>query len=290
MVTYYPDDGFPARAQRLLAQVRFAIVVDNRSGEEARQMLRQWVQAHPSVELIENAENLGIAAALNQGARRAIDRGFSWMLSMDQDSDADASMVEQLLKTYDDCPFRQHVSWIGAQFRCPGDALRREALPDGRFVEVRATNTSGALLSLAAFARVGPFREDYFIDSVDHEYCLRLRGAGYRIVQSVRPLMIHPIGQPVRHKLLGLSCMCLNHSPLRRYYRTRNRLRTVATYWWREPMWSGRELCDIVREGVLIALYEREKIAKIREMLRGFRDGLRGRMPRVRQDPQGRRC
>ena len=38
------------------------------------------------VEWIHSPDNVGIAGALNVAARRAIDQGFSWLLTMDQDS------------------------------------------------------------------------------------------------------------------------------------------------------------------------------------------------------------
>lgn len=43
------------------------------------------------------------------------------------------------------------------------------------FRERKTLITSGMLIPLSLFGKIGMFREDYFIDSVDHEFCLRAR-------------------------------------------------------------------------------------------------------------------
>ena len=61
--------------------------------------------------------------------------------------------------------------------------------------------TSGSLLALAVFRRVGPMREDFFIDAVDFQYCLRLRRHGYKVIETLLPTLIHPIGAPTLQRV-----------------------------------------------------------------------------------------
>jgi GT2 family glycosyltransferase len=42
--------------------------------------------------------------------------------------------------------------------------------------------SSGNLLNLAAFKQVGAYNESFFIDYVDHEYCLRLKKKRFSIL------------------------------------------------------------------------------------------------------------
>jgi rhamnosyltransferase len=136
--------------------------------------------------------------------------------------------------------------------------------------------TSGCLLDLVAWQVVGPFRDDFFIDFVDNEYCLRLRREGYRVLRANRANLEHAVGDISRYGPL----IATNHSPLRRYYKTRNRLWVFREYL---PDFPGHCLFDLVRlakEIGSILLFEVEKWAKLRMMWRGFRDFRRERFGR----------
>jgi rhamnosyltransferase len=114
----------------------------------------------------------------------------------------------------------------------PGEPIFRETV---------AVITSGSLLSVATFTKVGPYRSDFFIDFVDHEYCLRLRQLGYKVVISTAPLMVHAMGAGTvisRDSKVGrLSLHLTNRSPLRRYYMTRNGLLVARKYFAVAPLW-----------------------------------------------------
>ena len=69
-VTYHPDSDFPVRMRRIIGQVGALVIVDNGSAAGTLAML-QGLAASPSTTLVSNAENLGVACALNIGIRRA---------------------------------------------------------------------------------------------------------------------------------------------------------------------------------------------------------------------------
>src|SRR5882762_10801432 len=102
VVTYHPDHGFPARLSRIVPQVAATFIVDNGSSDAERKMLRGV--AGGAVTLVCNLENLGVAAALNIGARRASAEGFTWALLLDQDTEVDDDMVERLVGTHASFP------------------------------------------------------------------------------------------------------------------------------------------------------------------------------------------
>ena len=142
---------------------------------------------------------------------------------MDQDSVVDADLVSHLLETWavaraanrsaadtPDC-----IAVVGSSFR---DAAGRpdETRPSGsagaEWLEVESVISSGSLLALAVYEQIGPFRDEFFIDHVDTEYCLRARRQGFRILQTRRPSMSHTVGAPTRHKGLGKVRWTTNHS------------------------------------------------------------------------------
>ena len=284
VVTYHPDADVVARVAAVAAQVGRVVVVDNGSAPADVDRLRHGL---PGVELIANPANRGIATALNQGLARAAALGCAWALTMDQDSTAHSTLMAGLRRAYDACSYRDHLGTLAANFV---DRHRRRrfvatATAGGRpYVEQAAVITSGSLVSVAAWAAVGPFRDDYFIDFVDHEFCLRLRRDGWRVAATAEPLIDHAIGHPTVHRLLWLRPATSNHPPLRRYYITRNRLVTAATY-------SGSDLrtcvLDLVRAGAetgAVLLLEPQKRAKAWAMVAGTWDAARGRM-----GPRGKR-
>ena len=280
VITYHPDRDFPARLTRVLAQVDAAVIVDNGSTDAELELLQAAVA--PGITLLCNHANLGVARALNIGVRRAIADGFSWALLLDQDTEVDPDMVRELLAARDSCPDPGRLAVVGSSFRDtnarPADILRLAAQGD-LWEEVESVITSGSLLSLRAYQATGPFREEFFIDHVDTEFCFRARSAGYRVFQTRRPLMSHTVGAPTSHRLLGTRKWTTNHSPDRRYYIARNN--TVMLREYGAPgggSWRVKSAVRCMRLIKRVALYETDKVKKIIAVAQGWWDGVRGNL------------
>ncbi|HLJ60644.1 MAG TPA: glycosyltransferase [bacterium] len=276
IVTYGPDGDFPTRLARTTAQVGHVVLVDNHSPWHAREMLRSSTSAR--VELIENSRNLGIGTALNQGLRRAEALGYSWVLTLDQDSEVDSDLVASLGGLYDSCPFGETVGLLNANARSrhSGQIAVRCASSAQRFLEAKAAITSGSALSIAAYAAAGPFRDDFFIEGVDLEYCLRLRRHGFRILVSCRPLMTHAAGKMEERRFGRRIVVVPNHEPWRYYYVTRNLLRIFAAYFFYEPMWVVAALINLGKTLVKMVVFEDRRLAKLACVTIGVWDAMIG--------------
>jgi rhamnosyltransferase len=130
---------------------------------------------------------------------------------------------------------------------------------------------------LAVWQTVGPFRDDFFIDFVDNEYCLRLRREGYRVLRANRAILEHAVGDITRYGPI----IATNHSPLRRYYKTRNRFVVFREYLSTFPGHCLFDLVRLTKEIGSIILFEDEKWAKLRMMWRGWRDCQSGKMGKL---------
>jgi rhamnosyltransferase len=273
LVSYHPDAELPRRATRILEQAGALVIVDNGSGDEARAMLER-LAADPRVSLVLNPANLGIASALNLGVERARASGFAWVLLLDQDSGLHDGMLSSLIEVRAAYPEPYRVAVIGAGF---GEETRPG--PSQAWVEVESVVTSGSLIPLAVHTAVGPFRDEFFIDYVDSEYCFRARAKGYRVIRTSKPLMSHTIGAPTRHAVLGVSKWTTNHSPDRRYYIARNDTVMLREYGgYRFGSWALKSLGRRLRTCKRIVLYERSKARKIAAVSAGWWDGVCGRM------------
>lgn len=276
VVTYHPDRGFPERLARLAQQVHKVIVVDNNSNRDALLRLRESTSA-PNVDLIENERNLGIASALNRGARVALSQGYPWILTLDQDSKPGSGMVERLVAAYVNHPKSDAVAVVAAvpTDEDSGRTELTELCGGEESIEVSTVLTSGSLIAGPIFVSTGMFREDFFIDYVDTEYCLRVRKADYSVILACKARLLHNLGAPTYHRFLWKPrVVTSNHSPLRRYYITRNRILVMKEYALREPAWTVGELRALCKEAAKMLLFEGDKREKSRFFLRGLVDAL----------------
>ncbi|WP_083928836.1 glycosyltransferase [Geopsychrobacter electrodiphilus] len=274
VVTYFPDDNFSSHVSKIFDLTHRLIIIDNCSGENSIEMLRS-IATRPGITLVLNKENLGVATAFNQGICAARDQGFSWALLFDQDSSPFASMVEVLSSVYRDYPLRDRLSLIGSAFVDTGIPVVGRA--NAWWVEKKDVISAGSLVSIEAYNLLGPFRDDYFIDAVDQEFCARSRKAGFSIVMSVSPLMSHSIGSHTLHRFFWKTFRPANHSPTRHYYMVRNYIVLAREYLFFDPLWVLSLAIVRLRELILVIFFENNKLSKITLMALGLWHGLCGK-------------
>lgn len=278
MVVYNPDSTLEQNIKALLNEVARIIVVDNCSEPSVRSRIAA-LAATCSFEVIWNNENIGLAGGLNSGIRCALaNQQYQWIATFDQDSRVFPGFSTAMLAAQAACPFRDKVAII-APHHVPSSEVGDETPPrDGlQFKEITVALQSGSLFSRSAFKNVGLFDEAFFIDYVDFEFCLRLRKHGFRLIEATEAPIYHRVGTPTRHRFLGITCTVFNHSPLRRYYAARNRLRVYKRYALSDPRWIGHDIWSWFKEIVKLVLFESNRWEKLAFAVKGGWDALRGR-------------
>lgn len=276
VVSYHPDAEFYSRIEKIRHQVDRLLIVDNNSSLECLAMIRS-ISTDLNVELILNESNMGVAKALNQGFRYFSNMGekYHWILCLDQDSICKSNLVKDLIFSYKDCPVRSEVGIIGSNYVEKSTQKILHATHDdcGSWEEVKNLPTSGSLTSLAAYFDVGDFREDFFIDYVDTEYCMRLRENGYRILISLKIGMIHPLGyyrKSQLHRWLKGNPLVTSYPAVRHYYWTRNGAILIGEHLTRDFAWSLSQIYYIFyRRIITIVLFEDEKFLKLKNVVIG---------------------
>jgi rhamnosyltransferase len=277
IITYHPSLQMIENLSEVLNQAHGLVVVDNGSSATEISTLRKTSQAY-GFHLIENRENLGIAEALNQGVRWAKSEGYPWVILFDQDSKLTAGFIAQMFATWEshaDCARvgSVHPRYVNSETGVEPMVFR--AKDGGPFTSM----TSGALMPAWIFDKIGYFASEYFIDLVDCEFSLRIRSAGYLINDSRQAVLLHTAGNPKRISFLGFSYGPSNHSAMRRYYMSRNRIVVYRKYFFIFPRWVFHSLYyDFLRETVKCFLSEKNRMPKLRSFLLGTWDGLTGRM------------
>jgi len=258
IVLFQPDSSAIESVRHWAEKLPVFVVDNSQPPLPTMESVLEWIS--PGV-------NLGIGAALNSACRAAAAQGFDWILTLDQDTKFSEAQWKEFLKEFQALPDPENVAVFAPTYN-EHDPRRSE-----RFMDVDLVMTSGNLLQLSVFRELGGFHEEMFIDEVDHEYCLRARAKGYRIVQTRNVLLIHVPGAMVTPRRAGLSYP--HHNPKRLYTMVRNTLFLQRHY--------GRQFPAAIR-GRLKALafavwrklrYEPGKLATLRSVSRGVYDHLR---------------
>ncbi|MBF9152138.1 glycosyltransferase family 2 protein [Novosphingobium jiangmenense] len=262
VVSYNSSRKLDATLAALSPQLDRVIVVDNGSGPSERHLVEEAARNHNAV-LIKFEENKGIGAALNRGVEEAVRNNAKWILTMDQDTVVSNDFMMELDRVREalepDCCFTPY-----------GTGLRQKG--SSHVVEVGFAITSGNLLPVKLLADVGPFREDLFIDGVDIDFSLRLRMKGYRIFHVPAARIKHDLGdRPTRTPFHSL------HSPLRRYYMARNHVIVVREYFSHYPFFIAKLSFAHIASCCLAILLGPLRRSSFIHILKGTRDGLRGR-------------
>ena len=285
MVTYHPDVHLFRRVEKVTQQVARMVIVDNGSARSCTKQLSIIADKLP-VHLILNASNEGIARALNTAARWAASQGYQWVLTLDQDTAVASDMIDSLVEVFRRYPSPERLAVIGSNYRhkVNGRVPSNDVTGSNGFPgkEMKTVLTSGSLVSLDAFQAIGGFRDDFFIDCVDHEYCLRARAHGFHVVITSKPIMEHGIGRLTEHRLLWKKVGTSNHSPARQYFMARNTLLLARDYFDKEPGWVLGYLWAWAKSIVVMLLFEQKRAVKLRNIVRGCIDGVLG--GQVRED------
>lgn len=274
IILYHPNKGLDKRIASYIDHVAKLVVIDN--SEPAinwvADELAPWTH---KIEFVTNSSNKGIGEPLNIAASIAVREKYEWMLTMDQDSIFAAESFEELKAVANESA--PNVALI-APFHLTPNAPQPSF--GERTKKIKLTMTSGNLLRTSAWIDAGPFEEKLFIDSVDHEYYLRLRKKGHEIIRANKSILLHPLGEIRYAKFLFLKLKTTNHSALRRYYITRNRLYVSFKYFFSDFWFFFREMRELWKSFFVVMLMDDEKGKKMKMMMRGVKDFLIGKYGR----------
>lgn len=262
IVTYNPDiELLNKNVQRLKEQIGDAIIIDNAS-ENLDEIKKVF-----SGKIITNSTNLGIAHALNQLMLYAKENGFKWAVSLDQDS----ILPDDYLQT-----ISEFITLDGVGILCPIVSDRDVGTIDkhvyGRMTEVKECITSAACVNTSAWEEAGGYDEKMFIDSVDFEFCFRVRKVGYKIIRINTLILNHKIGNGVVRRLGPFKVWVKSHSASRKYYIARNMIYLARKHHLYKRLL--RSFFRILWLIVLTVLFEDDKNKKVSALWHGMVDGL----------------
>ncbi|MDC7714637.1 glycosyltransferase family 2 protein [Vogesella sp. LYT5W] len=287
IVSYNPEiDNLVSLTNALARQSDFVIIIDNNSHN--KESIVSITETQDRCRSILLDKNTGIAHAQNVGIQFALDHDYAYVVFFDQDSTIDSDFIRQQVTAFEHIQSGQpQLAALGPAFVDKKHGFHYKIVNIDRYGRRTKIDTqhmkqpfaasliisSGSLVSADALRAIGPMDERFFIDYVDTEWCLRAHAKGYVIYVNPQVQMLHAIGD---NSLQLLKWRVPVHSAFRRYYRIRNaffllKMRHVPT------LLAVREITfNLVHQLVLI-LFGQNKLAYVRSLWRGLRDGLNGK-------------
>lgn len=283
VVSYNPDQFCGSCIQQIIAQADHTVIVDNGSGGESLERIKTLASERATTVL--NPSNLGIAAALNIGIQEAHRLGFDLFLLLDHDTELRPGAIRHLVAVRD--AYRAAAGHapgiVGGTYveHCTGRAETplEGAATSPEWLDELVVITSGSLIDWQTFADCGLFREDFFIDMVDHEYCLRLRLRGGTVIRTRHPVGKHRLGEMAEVSSIlsfGRIRTVTNHSAMRRYYQVRNLILLKRLYGAQFPDFMRAQAHELRSQLRHVLKYERNRWSKLVAALAGLIDGWRG--------------
>ncbi|HEL3750200.1 TPA: glycosyltransferase family 2 protein [Stenotrophomonas maltophilia] len=285
IVTYGPDPELLRRVvDSVLQQVGHLVVFDNGSrGVDVKALLG----AAPGISLLASPHNVGLGSALNRSYEQAQSLGFDYVLLMDQDSVLEPGMVDVLGTALVELAGNERIAAVGPQFR---DARSGMLAPFVRFgfpfnhklrggpgqrISCDFLITSGSLVPMSALRDIGAMDESLFIDNLDMDWCFRAKRSGHALYGICDAQMSHSIGEellPSRAKPDGV----IVHKPFRLYFIMRNRVLLYGRAY-TPRVWIAQDVPRLLLKLVGNGLFLAPRWIRLRFMLKGLWDGIRGR-------------
>lgn len=250
-------------------QIQRLYVVDNST--QSNNELITLLRSYSNVEYYSMNENKGIATALNWAASQAIKDKFNILLTMDDDTRTPALMIQRMIDFWNYYPNSIGIL-SGVHHTKPDKANYRELL---------YTLTSGNLLNLQAYQTIGPFRDDFFIDHVDHEYGLRLNQNDYKVIEIPDIRLEHRLGYTQRLKIGSYVVGTFgSHSPVRLYYFARNGVYMSRQYFGSHPFFAWTVLEELGKRWIKAVFLQDNRKERVSMLFTGIRHGWIGQLGR----------
>jgi len=272
VLLYNPEETIIDNIMSYINYVEKLYIVDNSEKKNAK-LINAIQSLSPKCIYIDNNGNQGVAHALNIGAKLAIKNGADWLLTMDQDSSFTQNSFVKLID------WIEHNDIYDVGIVSPLHFESQVSLLDTNKNYI--TMTSGNLVNLIIYNKVGDFLEELFIDSIDTEYCLRLKKFNYKIQRVLSVVLNHNLGDIKYYNFGNKKITYTNHNYLRRYYMMRNRMYIWKKYVDVLPSFINSDKKEVMKEIVKIILFEKSKFKKLIYIFKGYIDYKKNKFGKI---------
>lgn len=262
VILYYPDQEVIQNISSYINCVDKLIVWENTPLDEQRSICFDPCVKQKIMEC-GVGRNVGIGIPLNEAVQYGLTNSFTHLLTMDQDSCFGENMFPAYLQSIAIIHDKEkEIASFSANTH-----TYEELTPEIEDIDICIT--SGTIYRLDVFKNVGTFRDDFFIDAIDTEFCFRLRRKGFKMLQLNKIFMHHVLGDVTVTPFLWGKLISPNYSAQRTYYLIRNSLILKKKY--PEYRQSANHFKTILFwRAICIVFVESDKWNKFKAMLLGI--------------------
>lgn len=229
LVLFNPDEEHHISAiDNILTAGGKVVVFDNSddlaTAQHNRNLLSERFGAN--VEYLRRDGNIGLSAAFNRIVEHVLTKSdVEALVLFDQDSTVTAEMFTRLVEGYRRAALNHNVGVYAAYaVRVNGEpyGVRPVWLYSAKppLLPVKFAPSSFSLIPISTFKNIGLFQEDFFIDQIDGDFCLRCWKSNLSVLIDTSLRFPHRIGigdiTIFKRKSIPVA------SPFRGYYQTRN--------------------------------------------------------------------
>ena len=290
IVTFNCENKILKCVKSICNSVDKIFIIDNASKTPTIRTLKKIQKIYYCIEIIYNKTNIGLGKAQNIGIKLAIEQGFSWVLLMDHDSYFNKKGIDYLKQYYISLPknrkskiaiiapkvfdinlntyYSNLKKWKKLFFK------RIKCKSKTSIKDVLFCISSGSLIKLDAIKKIGLLKEDFFIDFIDVEFCLRAISNQYCIDIVCNSILFHELGKRKSFNIGNLKIKPTFHSPIRKFFLYRNRVIVWKKYIFLVPNFVFYDILASIYDILRIILFEPNKFSKIYMAIKGFLRGL----------------
>lgn len=196
------------------------VVVDNASQDDSLERLKSSFSDRTEVTFITSESNLGFSGGCNLGIQYALEKGFDYVLLLNNDTLVTTGFLEALINVAREKPGLGIVGgktlfadgskdiWDAGgyiskkSFR--GIRRRKGDVGIDEIGEVGFVTCCLALVKAEVFEKIGLLPEAYFFGSEEWDFSLRARRAGYTLWYTPSSVIYHKVGRSHDHTTMRM--------------------------------------------------------------------------------------
>lgn len=272
VILYYPDTNLVRNIKTYIDSVDLLILWDNTPEKDRKETDISDIECREKIVRMGTGENTGLGKPINEAVRYLSGKGYTHLLSLDQDSFFKGNSIEEYINRIKQFGEDKKVIFSTNYFILSQNKPYYSITDSADTVP--ASMNSGSIYPLDIFGETGPFNEDLVVWGIDSEFCWRAGKKGIPTICFKNILLQHDLGkQHKKHILFGKEVFPNEYSPDRSYYNVRNGIILHRQYPDRIKLMPHLKY-HFFKRFVFILLYEKDKAAKLYAITQGLADGI----------------
>lgn len=271
VILFNPDKNVLQRVEKYSEISNDVILYDN--SEEINLVSQELSRSYDNY--ISNGRNNGLSEAIKFFFEKASDLGSDLLLTMDQDSDFSNSEIIKMIKLIEEENDEDYILYCPNYRKVYLDGSNSKVLGPSKIKNTENKSTDFAMTSGSFFKM--KFKNEFFpisnlfIGYVDHEICFNILRNKKKIKMIGDIIFNQEVGTLVKTTSYNKFFHIVRHSSIRYQYMIRNNLYLEKNFFSDKSIQKKLKK-DRLRLMANIILGEKNKIAKLRSYMNGYKD------------------